>query len=90
MVLCYGYGEPTIPVDVHVEIVSKRLGLVHRKARYEEIRERLEDLTPENDRYIVNHGFVRFGREICRTGNPRCSICPMRDLCEYVNSYSIN
>jgi len=27
VVLCYGFGKPTIPVDVHVEVVAKRLGL---------------------------------------------------------------
>lgn len=83
VVLCYGLGRPTIPVDVHVEVCSKRLGLVRKEAKYEEMRETLESLTPEEERYTVNLGFVKFGRDFCRTRFPRCSVCPMKDLCEY-------
>jgi endonuclease-3 len=83
IVLSYGYGVPTIAVDVHVEVCSKRLGLVRKKARYEEIRETLEDLIPQKDRYIINLGFVNFGKEICITRKPRCHICPLNNICDY-------
>lgn len=83
IVLSYGYGVPTIAVDVHVEVCSKRLGLVRKKARYEEIRETLEDLIPQKDRYIINLGFVNFGKEICITRKPRCHICPLNSICDY-------
>jgi endonuclease-3 len=83
IILSYGYGLPIIPIDVHVEVCSKRLGLVGKKAGYEEVRERLEELTSENERYIVNMGFVRFGQEICLTRNPRCYLCPLVKICIY-------
>jgi len=53
------------------------------KAKYEEIRNTLEKLTPEKDRYLVNLGFVRFGQDICLTRNPRCYACPLFEICEY-------
>jgi len=85
IVLSYGFGLPVIAVDVHVEVCSKRLGLVNEKAKYEEIRNTLEKLTPEKDRYLVNLGFVRFGQDICLTRNPRCYACPLFEICEYEN-----
>ena len=85
IVLSYGFGLPVIAVDVHVEVCSKRLGLVNEKAKYDEIRNTLEELTPEKDRYLVNLGFVRFGQEICLTRNPRCYACPLFEICEYEN-----
>lgn len=83
VVLSYGMGEPVIAVDVHVEVCSKRLGFVKEKAKYEEIRSTLESLVPEKERYLVNMGFVKFGREICRTRNPRCGICGLNSVCDF-------
>lgn len=86
VVLSYGLGKPVIAVDVHVEVCSKRLGLVNQKARYEEIRETLERSVPAEERYLVNLGLVNFGREICRTRNPKCSGCSLRGICDFYAS----
>jgi len=83
IVMSYGFDQPVIAVDVHVEVCSKRLGLVDKKAKYMEIRESLEELTAEKERYLVNLGFVRFGQKICLTRNPRCYICPFVKICIY-------
>ncbi len=85
VVLCYGFGRPFIPVDVHVSVVSKRFGLVPRKAGYEETRRILESLTPEEDRWIVNVGLVLFGKEVCRTNRPLCQKCRLKRVCDYYN-----
>jgi endonuclease-3 len=81
-VLCFGFGVPTIPVDIHASVIANRLGLTKSK-NPEDIRKDLEKLIPEKLRYIVNLGFVEFGKEICSTRNPKCSICPLKNLCEY-------
>jgi len=86
IVLSYGYGVPVIAVDVHVDVVSKRLGFARHKAKYEEIRSSLEQLVPEKERFIVNLGFVNFGKEICITRRPRCGICGLKKICAYYNS----
>ncbi|MEM5772831.1 MAG: endonuclease III [Candidatus Aenigmatarchaeota archaeon] len=85
IVLSYGFGFPFIAVDIHVEVCSKRLGLVDKKADYMEIRKSLEEIVPKKDRYLVNLGFVRFGQEICLTRNPKCNACPFFDFCEFEN-----
>ena len=79
----YGYAVPTIAVDVHVGVCVKRIGIVPANADVEEIRKRLEKLVPEKLRYIINNGFVEFGKEICRTRNPKCEICKIREICSF-------
>jgi len=83
VVLVHGFKQPTIPVDVHVEVVSKRLGLVPANAKPKQIREILEKLIPKKDQLIVNLSLVHFGREICLTRNPKCEICPLKNICVY-------
>jgi endonuclease-3 len=90
IILSYGYGKPVIAVDTHVEVVSKRLGLVREKAKYEEIRKTLENLTPPNKRFLVNLGFVNFGKEICITRKPKCEICPFTKFCRYYANNSLS
>lgn len=83
VVLSYGFGEPVIAVDVHVEVCSKRLGFARKEAKYEEIRASLENLVPEKERFLVNLGFVNFGRETCRTRNPKCGECELNEICDF-------
>jgi len=82
IVLCYAFNKPNIAVDVHVEVVSKRLGLVKKNAKYEEIRKKLEQIFKGKER-IINHGFVEFGKNICLTARPRCYMCELDKICPY-------
>lgn len=80
IVMMYGFNSPIIAVDVHVAVIANRLGLTKSKD-VETIRKDLEKLTPRKNWYIVNTGLVKFGREICRTRNPKCSICKFNYFC---------
>ncbi len=44
VVLLFSTGKPTIPIDTHVNRVSKRLGLTPETGKYEAIRSRLQTL----------------------------------------------
>ncbi len=81
--LCYGFGQPCIPVDVHVNRISKRLGLVEEGAKLEQVGGELQKIFPKEDWRLINRGFVLFGREICLPRNPRCDTCPLRTLCKF-------
>jgi len=85
IVLMYGFGIPRIAVDVHVEVCSKRLGLVNKKANVEEVREKLESIFPRSKWYLINLGFVSFGKEICKP-MPICikdpKNCPFSGFCK--------
>jgi len=87
VVLCYGFNKKTIPVDVHVAVCSRRLGLT-KNTEPEKIRIDLERIIPEKCKRVINLGFVNFGREICRTRNPRCAVCELNKICLYYKDAS--
>ena len=87
--LCYGFGKPCIPVDVHVNRISRRIGLVPRKIKLGEVGKVLQTVFPREDWHLVNRGFVLFGREICLPRNPKCDICQIKDVCEFERQRSV-
>ncbi len=80
IVLAFAFGKLVIPVDVHVHVISNRLGWVSTK-RPEQTEEKLEKVLPKTYWKEVNAIFVQFGKEICITLSPKCSLCPIKDLC---------
>jgi len=84
IVLMYGFNKPVIAVDVHVEICSKRLGLASKDAKPQEVETELENKFPKNKWYLINLGFVSFGKEICKS-SPMCikdsKSCPFSGFC---------
>jgi endonuclease III len=81
-VLVYGFGEPAIPVDVHVHRVSNRIGLVETKTP-EETEEVLSRLYDRKYWLDINELFVSFGQTVCLPIRPRCKICPVKTMCKY-------
>jgi endonuclease-3 len=80
IVLSYGYGEPVIACDVHVIWISNQLGWT-KTFNPEKVREDLHRIIPVKYRRTLNDILVQFGKEICRTGRPKCYICPIRKYC---------
>jgi len=73
--------KPTIPIDIHVNRVSKRLGLVPLEADYEEIRKSLQSLYQLEDYLAVHLLLISLGRKYCKARNPLCRPCPISELC---------
>ena len=72
--------EPAIAVDTHVFRVSHRLQL--SKAPTPDAVERdLMARTPAPYRTRAHHWLILHGRYICVARKPRCSTCPVADLC---------
>lgn len=82
-VLVYGFGREAIPVDVHVNRISNRIGLVNTKSP-EETEKELTRISPKKYWLDINELFVRFGQDICRPIGPKCSECPISDLCDFL------
>lgn len=85
IVLMYGFNIPSIAVDTHVNTVSKRVGLAGIKDDVEEVKEKLEKIFPKKKWYLINLGFVMFGKEICKP-KPLCmkdsKNCPFSGFCK--------
>jgi endonuclease-3 len=81
IVLLFSAGKPTLPVDTHVNRVSKRLKLVPQNGGYETVRETLQRLYLSKEYFNVHMLFIALGRKYCKALKPLHSNCPVRDLC---------
>ncbi len=82
-VLVYAYNQDAIPVDVHVNRISNRLGWVKTKTP-EKTEQQLEKLVPKKHWQSINETFVSHGKTICAPISPFCSRCPIRKYCKRV------
>lgn len=81
VVLLFSANKPTIPVDTHVNRVSKRLGLAPTKGNYEAVREALQSLYAPEDYLALHILLILHGRKYCRARKPLCMQCPLNILC---------
>lgn len=77
------YNEPAIAVDTHVERVSKRLGLAKSSDTVLEVENKLMKKIPKDKWSKVHHQLVFFGRYKCKSRNPECQDCQLKDICKY-------
>ncbi|MBO3804053.1 MAG: endonuclease III [Candidatus Brockarchaeota archaeon] len=75
--LCFAFGKAVMPIDAHVEVVSKRLGISDEGDGSEAVREKLHLLIPPRKRMAANWLLVEFGKEFCGSIRPRCPPCPI-------------
>lgn len=80
-VLAFALERPALPVDTHVYRVAGRLGLLPPKATVDRAHEALRSLVPPRLRVPMHVALIRHGRAICKAGVPRCTVCPVADLC---------
>jgi endonuclease III len=80
IVLAFAFGVPVIAVDVHVHVCANRLGWIKTK-NPEESEWELYKIIPKKYWLNLNAILVQFGRDICDTRSPKCSICPVKHLC---------
>lgn len=76
-------GQPVISVDVHVHRISNRWGYVQTKSP-EKTMTALEQKLPQKYWIEINRLLVPFGKHICQGRIPRCSTCPLFDMCQRV------
>lgn len=81
VVLLFCADKPTIPVDTHVNRVSKRLGLAPKDGDYEAVRKSLQPLYNPKDYLTVHVLLISLGRKYCKAGKPLCRECPVNTLC---------
>lgn len=77
------YNEPSIPVDTHVERVSKRLGLAKTNDSVSIIEKKLMEKIPKKKWNRVSEQILLFGRYYCKSVNPNCDGCKFKSYCKY-------
>ena len=83
LVLGVACGVATISVDVHVHRVTNRWGYV-RASTPEKTMVELEKVLPERYHIEINRLLVPFGKHICTGIRPKCSSCPVLEMCAQV------
>jgi endonuclease-3 len=81
LALAIACHQPRIGVDIHVHRITNRWGYVQTSTP-EKTREALERKLPEKYWIEINALLVPFGKNICTPVGPKCSICPLLDMCE--------
>ncbi len=81
VVLLSSAKKPTLPVDTHVDRVSKRLGLVLSQADHEETRRGLQALYQPGEYFDVHMLLIALGRRYCKATKPYHAECPVGKLC---------
>ena len=69
-----------VVVDTHVSRLSQRLGLT-KNARPDKIEADLMAILPRSEWINFSHRMIMHGRQICLARKPRCTICPLADIC---------
>jgi endonuclease-3 len=83
LVLGIACGKSAIGVDIHVHRVTNRWGDVEA-ATPEKTMASLQERLPRRLWIEINALLVPFGKHICTGALPRCSTCPVLDMCRQV------
>ena len=76
-------NQKRISVDIHVHRITNRWGYVHTKTP-EQTMIALEKILPERYAIEINERLVPFGKHICTGIRPKCSTCPVLEICQQV------
>lgn len=83
VVMCEAFKNPQgIAVDTHVFRIAHRLKFAGPAADTPDKTEKaLLSIYPQPDWLYINHQWVHFGRDFCRSQRPVCEECFIADLC---------
>lgn len=85
VLLLFSFGTPLMPVDRHVERVSKRIGLLPAKATADQAHDLYLAMLEPDQAYEAHVNLIHHGRAICHARRPECGRCPLVDRCRYVD-----
>ncbi|WP_435416726.1 endonuclease III [Parerythrobacter aurantius] len=83
IVLSFTFGEDVIAVDTHVHRVCNRIGLTDAKTA-DRTAAQLERRSPAWALRDGHFWLIQFGKRICRARAPKCDLCPVAELCEFL------
>ena len=77
--LSFAYGEKVLTIDTNLERIFKRFfGIENTKEFIEDSSDYFLKNVNSRD---INQAFMDFGSYVCKSSNPKCSICPIEESC---------
>jgi len=86
IVLLFCFGFPLMPVDTHVERVSRRIGLAPPTAGPDQQHEIYRHLLAPEEVLRTHVLLIQHGRRTCDARRPACWRCPIAPRCRYVDA----
>jgi len=84
------FGDPTPALDTNmIRILERVFSWKSARARAREdilLWKFAEALVPEEQSREYNWGVLDFGAAVCTFRNPKCSVCSIREICDYYRS----
>lgn len=85
VVLLFCYGLALMPIDTHVERVSRRIGLIRPAVDVVRAHDDLLRDIPAARVYEAHVNLITHGRRTCRARRPACDRCLVAPRCRYVD-----
>jgi endonuclease III len=85
VVLLFSFGMPLMPVDRHVERVSKRIGLLPANATALQAHDHYLALLEPSTVHEAHVNLITHGRQTCHALRPACARCALAPRCRYVD-----
>lgn len=85
IVLLFCFGQPLMPIDTHVERVSKRIGLLPDGIALEDAHDLYLELFEPEQMYEAHVNLITHGRRVCQARNPRHEVCPLASRCRFLD-----
>ena len=85
VVLLFCYGLPLLPIDTHVERVSRRIGLLQPGADVVRAHDDLLRDVPAARVHEAHVNLITHGRRTCHARRPACGACLVAPRCRYVD-----
>jgi DNA (cytosine-5)-methyltransferase 1 len=88
-IMMYSFGRQVFPADTHVGRVLSRLGIYRELGLsldgldHKELQRILLDIIPPNLRYSLHVNLIEHGRTVCRSQQPLCERCELKNLCSF-------
>lgn len=81
-VLLFSLDRNICPVDTHVHRTLNRIGIVKTKTP-EKTFEQIKNQLPDGVAHQFHTNLIKLGREICKSSNPLCAVCPLLKGCAF-------
>jgi|SRR6185437_14728799 len=79
------FGHEAIAVDTHIFRVSNRLGIGKGKTPLE-VETKLQKVIPAEFKRDAHHWLILHGRYVCKARKPECTVCKIKDYCDYYSN----
>ena len=81
-VMMYSLDMDVFPVDVNVQRIAERMGVIPRGLKHYQAQQRLPKYVPVGRSKQLHIGMVVHGRRVCLPQKPTCNRCVIAALCK--------